>query len=135
MAPECLKKNYVPCLASDVWSLGVCLYLMLVGTPPFWHKQESVVLKNIVSKDITFPKDLISLEAEFLIRGCLTKDVNSRFTLDDILNHQFLNCGYNIPKCMPLSTLKCPPSKGWILNVKNEGMYLNILTQTEDEDT
>jgi polo-like kinase 1 len=48
----------------------------------------------------------------------LNLDPLKRPTLDDILQHPFLNHGGTIPKLLPLSTLACPPSGGWLKSEK-----------------
>jgi len=49
-----------------------------------------------------------------MITKILNLDPSKRPTLDEMLNHPFLNTGGTIPKVLPLSTLACPPSASYI---------------------
>ena len=48
-----------------------------------------------------------------MITKILNLDPSKRPTLDELLEHPFLNQGINIPKLLPLSTLACPPSEAY----------------------
>jgi len=42
MAPEMIFGNFVK--ASDIWSIGVIMYIMVTGKQPFWGKNKDEVL-------------------------------------------------------------------------------------------
>ncbi len=55
----------------DLWACGVIMYTLLVGFPPFWHRKQMIMLRNIMEgkyefcspewDDITdLPKELVS---------------------------------------------------------------------------
>lgn len=56
----------------------------------------------------------ISEAAKDLIKKILQKDPKKRPGLDDIMNHDFMNPGYTIPKVLPSSLLVCPPSSSFL---------------------
>ena len=52
MAPEVITGNYNE--KCDIWALGVILYIMLCGKPPFYSQNEEELKKNICSMKYTF---------------------------------------------------------------------------------
>jgi calcium/calmodulin-dependent protein kinase I len=84
----------------DCWSLGVILYVMLCGFPPFYDEDEEVLFKQIKSGSFEFPSpywDSVSDNAKDLIMKLLCIDPNKRYTAEEILKHPWLLNNYNQP--------------------------------------
>lgn len=63
----------------------------------------------------TFPDHIqISDAAKDMITKILNNDPAKRPTLEELLQHEFLNHGGSIPRLLPASTLACPPSKTYV---------------------
>lgn len=92
LAPEVVlcsyKKNYDGRM-SDVWSCGVILYLMLVGTYPFEDASDPTMgVHRIVKAIYSFPADVqLSDDCKDLITRIFVPDPNQRITLQDIKQH------------------------------------------------
>lgn len=87
VAPEVLKGSYDE--KCDIWSVGVILYLMLSGAPPFCGKNDNEIYSKIIKKEYTFPPHRwqnISPEAIDLISNMLC-DSNKRLSSAEVLNH------------------------------------------------
>jgi serine/threonine protein kinase/Tfp pilus assembly protein PilF len=78
---------------TDIWSLGVILYEMLAGLPPFRGEYEQAVIYSILNEcpeplsnfHIKVPKSLQSI-----IRKCLQKDVKKRYQeVNELLSDLF----------------------------------------------
>jgi len=64
---------------ADWWGLGVLMYELMVGVPPFYHQNHSIMLRKIQKSELAFPHDLkISDEARDFIVQCLMKNPQER---------------------------------------------------------
>lgn len=74
---------------ADVWGLGIMMYTLLVGRPPFDTDGVASTLKKVVSSELMIPINM-SIEARDLLDKLLQKDPNCRIRLDDVLRHPFM---------------------------------------------
>lgn len=65
LAPEMLKQQGVT-EAGDVYQIGVVLYEMLVGIPPYYNDNIKVLYQNIEKGKLQLPKYLTNEAKKFL---------------------------------------------------------------------
>jgi len=115
IAPEILEGKTGHSYEVDIWSLGVIMYTLIIGKPPFETNNVKETYKRIKIGNYSFPEHaVISEPAKDLIQSILVLDPHKRPKLEEILAHDFFNIGINIPKTMQQSTLACPPSLSYI---------------------
>jgi len=115
IAPEILDGKQGHSYEVDIWSLGVILYTLLIGKPPFETSDVKATYKRIRMNAYSFPEHaIISESSKGLITKILNLDPTKRPNLDEIFDHSFFHNGYAIPKLLPASTLACPPSSTYI---------------------
>ncbi|RXI03138.1 hypothetical protein DVH24_003790 [Malus domestica] len=91
IAPEVLKRRYGP--EVDIWSVGVMLYILLSGVPPFWAESEHGIFNAILRGHLDFSSDpwpSISTQAKDLVRRMLNSDPKQRLTAFQVLNHPWI---------------------------------------------
>jgi serine/threonine protein kinase len=91
VAPEVLKKSYTE--ACDLWSLGVIVYMLLSGAPPFYGKNDEAIKASIVQGEYTFPHELfrdVSDEAMAFVSTLLSYNIEYRYTAEQALTHPWL---------------------------------------------
>ena len=88
IAPEVLKKSYNE--KCDIWSLGVILYILLVGYPPFNGAEDSQIISAVKKGKYSLDEpewDDVSEGAQDLVWKCLTYDPDKRTSASDALQH------------------------------------------------
>ena len=90
IAPEVLKRNYDE--KCDIWSCGVILYILIIGTYPFNGNDNNEILYNIEQGNYTFPEWFTqnsSPQVRDLIQQCLKVNPSSRISAKQALEHPF----------------------------------------------
>ncbi|CAK93859.1 unnamed protein product (macronuclear) [Paramecium tetraurelia] len=95
MSPELVTKVPHNPLCSDIWSLGILLYRMLLGEYPFKGHNDKELYKAIQQNKVKMPNDM-NQNITNLIKGCLEKNVNQRFTIEQILCNPLFQQTVNI---------------------------------------
>ena len=90
IAPEVLDKNYNE--KCDTWSVGVILYMFLVGRAPFDGRNNDEILYSIKTKEYDYKNERLnqhSKEVQDLVRNLLNKNTEKRFSAKEALNHEW----------------------------------------------
>jgi len=99
LAPELLKAGMVEkheCHGYgqevDVWACGVVLYTLLVGFPPFWHRKQLMMIRQIMEGNYSFASAEwvdISQSPKDLISQMLVVEPTNRVNIRQCLFHEF----------------------------------------------
>ncbi|XP_003381009.1 MAP kinase-activated protein kinase 3 [Trichinella spiralis] len=139
VAPEILgtEKYDKSC---DMWSLGVVMYILLCGFPPFYSSHglpmSPGMKSRIRSGQYVFPSpewDNVSESAKDLIRGLLKTDPSARLRIDQVMNHSWITGCEAVPET-PLCTVSVLSEKKVIWNDVQEEMSNALASMRVDCD-
>ena len=91
LAPEMIQ-NFGHGKSVDIWCMGVLLFELLVGNPPFMGGNREILIKNILNVNISwpkYPKKDIDPDAKDLILKILKINPKKRITLEEMIKHPF----------------------------------------------
>jgi polo-like kinase 1 len=111
IAPEILEgKSTGHSYEVDFWAIGVIVYTLLIGRPPFETEDVKETYKRIHNNIYSFPNHIfISEEGKDFIKKILITNPADRLNLDGMRNHAFMN-KHQIPKSIPNYSINYPPN-------------------------
>ncbi|KAM5574182.1 calcium and calcium/calmodulin-dependent serine/threonine-protein kinase-like [Rosa sericea] len=92
VSPEALSQGQITC-KSDMWALGVILYILLSGYPPFIAQSNRQKQQMIMAGEFSFYEKTwkgISLSAKQLISDLLKVDPEKRPSAQELLDHPWV---------------------------------------------
>lgn len=114
IAPEIIDGQFGHSFEVDIWGLGVLIYSLLIGKPPFETPEIKQTYRKIRNCAYNFPASpKLSSEAKELIMSLLVLDPTRRLSLDSILYHPFMTKN-PIPRTLSTSTLAVPPKTSYL---------------------
>jgi len=139
VAPEVLgpEKYDKSC---DIWSLGVIMYILLCGFPPFYSNHGLPISpgmkKRIRSGQYEFPNPEwknVSQDAKNLIKGCLKTNPEERLIIDDVIKNKWIS-QYNAVPQTPLLTSDVLKEENDQWPDVQQGMSLALREMRVDQD-
>lgn len=100
ISPEVLKRPHGHGFQTDIWALGVILYAMLVGRPPFQDRDVDKIYQRIKQHEPCFPPapssslrtawDLVPDDARDLVTKMLHPNPTERPSVNECLQHHWV---------------------------------------------
>ena len=106
MAPEAIRGVFFP--ESDLWSIGVIMFIMVTGRHPFKGKSRKEIFKKILRG--SYDKELLNKKSvsdnlKNLIENILIIDPTKRITVESTLKHKWFDIIYKRRKSLTYNVI------------------------------
>ncbi|KAG8762699.1 AGC protein kinase Gad8 [Ceratobasidium sp. 428] len=132
----CLTNANIPFSKSvDWWTLGVLLYEMLTGLPPFYDENTNEMYRKILQDPLRFG-DEIGPDARTLLTGLLTRDPTARLGVngaEDIKKHPFFGKHIDFKKLVQKKIQ--PPFKPSVASAIDTSNFDDVFTSEAPLDS
>ncbi|SCM01417.1 serine/threonine protein kinase, putative [Plasmodium chabaudi adami] len=88
MPPEIINQIPYDCNA-DLWCLGIVIFELLVGFPPFTDNSQERVFEQIKEFDFHFPKTVSQMARELILRLC-SRSSEERISAEEVKSHPWI---------------------------------------------
>ncbi|EPT04821.1 hypothetical protein FOMPIDRAFT_1021646 [Fomitopsis schrenkii] len=134
IAPELLEsQGYTKTV--DWWTLGVLLYEMMTGLPPFYDENVNVMYQRILSDPLLFPPDM-SHDAKTIMTALLQRNPDKRLGAngaEDIKRHPFFSKHIDWNRLMAKKIT--PPFKPSVESVLDTANFDSEFTGEQAQDS
>eukprot|EP00118_Oscarella_pearsei_P013783 m.113889 g.113889 ORF g.113889 m.113889 type:complete len:2831 (+) comp37468_c0_seq2:47-8539(+) len=107
-APEVVQGRSV-CSATDLWSVGAVLYTLVIGTSPFHGENMEETTAKVLRVECSYEGgawDALSSLVKDFIKGLLVELESRRMTVQECLNHKWLEDSTHFRRMLDISRLK-----------------------------
>jgi serum/glucocorticoid-regulated kinase 2 len=107
----------------DWWTLGILLFEMLTGLPPFYSEDQNEMYQRILEEDLTFPMFVAPLARDILTK-LLEKDPRKRLGVNgaqEIKDHDFF---HDIDWIKLMQKRLKPPTKPKVVSANLQIVFL-----------
>lgn len=128
VAPEIVREEPYS-VTVDMWSVGVILYILLCGFPPFYHEEAKKLFERIKKGVVEFPDPYwsrVSLPAKDLVRQLLASP-STRLSATAALQHPWLLLSRDSPLRSQNNSIRLSESVGHSLRSVDDSAFAAAL--------